>query len=138
MPRHNVSVRKTSMQTSHLWSRVLFTYESHLSIPSDSQRHLIWREVGTPFNLSNITKRDCFGGPGVVICRCSTLNGRTELPVSDRGSIMGDRYCKEMVLFHVRLFRSVIGLDFVFMDGSALCTRLLMFSGYCKAKISLE
>ena len=47
------------------------------------------------------------------------LNGRTELHVFDRGSVTGDRYCQEVILPHVRLFRGAIGADFVFMDDNA-------------------
>ncbi|GFV03645.1 transposable element Tc1 transposase [Trichonephila clavipes] len=47
------------------------------------------------------------------------LNGRTELPIFDRGSVIGDRYCEEVLLPHVRLFRSAIGPDFIFMDDNA-------------------
>ncbi|GFT72527.1 transposable element Tcb2 transposase [Trichonephila clavipes] len=39
------------------WSRVLFTDESRFSTRSDSQRVLIWREIGTRFYTSNIKER---------------------------------------------------------------------------------
>ena len=105
--------------TSHQWSRVLFTDESRFSATSDSHRQLIWREVGTRFYLSNIMERDRYGGPGVVVWGGIMLNGRTELHVFDRGSVTGDRYCQEVILPHVRLFRGAIGADFVFMDDNA-------------------
>ncbi|GFX11344.1 transposable element Tcb2 transposase [Trichonephila clavipes] len=47
------------------------------------------------------------------------LNGRTELHIFDRGSVTGDRYCEEVLLSHVRLFRGAIGPDFIFMDDNA-------------------
>ncbi|GFX80830.1 transposable element Tcb2 transposase [Trichonephila clavipes] len=47
------------------------------------------------------------------------LNGRTELHVFDRGSVTGDRYFKEVILSHERLFGGTIGSGFVFMDGNA-------------------
>ncbi|GFS98215.1 transposable element Tcb2 transposase [Trichonephila clavipes] len=40
--------------TTDQWSRVLFTDESRFSTRSDSQRVLIWREIGTRFSTSNI------------------------------------------------------------------------------------
>ncbi|GFV65392.1 transposable element Tcb1 transposase [Trichonephila clavipes] len=46
------------------------------------------------------------------------LNGRTELHIFDRGSVIGDRYCEEVLLPHVRLFRGAIGPDFIFMDDN--------------------
>ncbi|GFX45495.1 transposable element Tc1 transposase [Trichonephila clavipes] len=53
------------------------------------------------------------------------LNGRTELHIFDRGSVIGDRYCEEVLLLHVRLFRGAIGPDFVFMDDNARPHRTL-------------
>ncbi|GFW67284.1 transposable element Tcb2 transposase [Trichonephila clavipes] len=47
------------------------------------------------------------------------LNGRTELHIFYRGSVTGDRYCEEVLLPHVRLFRGAIGPDFIFMDNNA-------------------
>ncbi|GFW66318.1 transposable element Tcb2 transposase [Trichonephila clavipes] len=53
------------------------------------------------------------------------LNGRTELHIFDRGSVIGDRYCEEVLLPHVRLFRGAIGPDFIFMDDNAWPHRTL-------------
>ncbi|GFW66952.1 transposable element Tcb2 transposase [Trichonephila clavipes] len=53
------------------------------------------------------------------------LNGRTELYIFNRGSVTGDRYCEEVLLPHVQLFRSAIGPDFIFMDDNARPHRTL-------------
>ncbi|GFT42412.1 transposable element Tcb2 transposase [Trichonephila clavipes] len=53
------------------------------------------------------------------------LNGRTELHIFDRGSVIGDRYYEEVLLPHVLLFRSAIGPDFIFIDDNALPHRTL-------------
>ncbi|GFW88535.1 transposable element Tcb2 transposase [Trichonephila clavipes] len=53
------------------------------------------------------------------------LNGRTELHIFDRGSVTGDRYCEEVLLPHVLLFRGAIGPDFIFMDDNARPHRTL-------------
>ncbi|GFW03616.1 transposable element Tcb2 transposase [Trichonephila clavipes] len=47
------------------------------------------------------------------------LNGQTELHIFDTGSVIGDRYCEEILLPHVRLFRGANGPDFIFMDDNA-------------------
>ncbi|GFX74529.1 transposable element Tcb2 transposase [Trichonephila clavipes] len=101
------------------WSRVLFTDESRFSTRSDSQRVLIWREIGTRFYTSNIKERHHYGGPGVLVWGGIMLKGCTELHIFDRGSVTGDRYCEEVLLPHVRLFRGAIGPDFIFMDDNA-------------------
>ncbi|KFM71086.1 Transposable element Tcb2 transposase, partial [Stegodyphus mimosarum] len=104
--------------TTDQWSRMLFTNESRLSARSDSQRVLIWREFETRFYPSNIKERHRNGGPGVLVWGGIMLNGRTELHVFDRGSVTGDRYCEEVLLPHVRLFRGAIGPDLIFMDNN--------------------
>ncbi|GFV75252.1 transposable element Tcb2 transposase [Trichonephila clavipes] len=107
------------------WSRVLFTDESRFSTRSDSQRVLIWRDIGTRFYASNIKERHHYGGPGVLVWGGIMLNGRTELRIFDRGSVTGDRYCEEVLLPHARLFRGAIDPDFIFMNDNARLHRTL-------------
>ncbi|GFT78055.1 transposable element Tcb2 transposase [Trichonephila clavipes] len=99
--------------------------ESRFSTRSDSQRVLIWREIGTRFYTSNIKERHHYDGPGVLVWGGIMLNGRTELHIFHRGSVTGDRYYEEVLLPHVRLFRGAIGPDFIFMDDNARPHRTL-------------
>ncbi|GFU87420.1 transposable element Tcb2 transposase [Trichonephila clavipes] len=92
--------------------------ESRFSTRSDSQRVLIWREIGTRFYPSN-KERYRYHGPGALVWAGIVLNGRTELPIFDRVSVTGNRYCEEVLLPHVRLFRGANGPDFIFMDDNA-------------------
>ncbi|GFU12967.1 transposable element Tcb1 transposase [Trichonephila clavipes] len=41
----------------------------------------------------------------------------------DAGSVNGTRYCNEILLPYVRLFRGAMGLQFLFMDDNAPCHR---------------
>ncbi|GFU76783.1 transposable element Tcb2 transposase [Trichonephila clavipes] len=99
--------------------------ESRFSTRSDSQRVLIWREIGTRFYPSN--------AKGITPLRWSWSSclGRhyaereAELHIFDRGSVIGDRYCEEVLLPHVRLFRGAIGPDFIFIDDNARPHRTL-------------
>ncbi|GFT67683.1 transposable element Tcb2 transposase [Trichonephila clavipes] len=111
--------------TTDQWNRVLFKKESRFSTRSDSQRVLIWREIGTRFYPSNIKEIHRYGGNGVLVWGGIMLNRRTELHIFDRGSVTGDRYCEEILLPHVRLFRGAIGPDFTFMDDNARSHRTL-------------
>ncbi|GFV20418.1 transposable element Tcb2 transposase [Trichonephila clavipes] len=95
------------------------------STKSDSQHVLIWREIGTLSYTSNIKERHHYGDPGVLVWGGIMLNGRTELHIFDRGSVIGYRYCEEVLLPHVRLFRGAIGLAFIFMDDNARPHRTL-------------
>ncbi|GFW44953.1 transposable element Tc3 transposase [Trichonephila clavipes] len=58
------------------------------------------------------------------------INGRTRLHVVANGSMTGQRYIDEVLLLHVRLFRSAVGDKFVFMDENATCHRTLAVQ-YC-------
>ncbi|GFS61425.1 transposable element Tcb2 transposase [Trichonephila clavipes] len=111
--------REPKNWTNDQWSRVLFTDESRFSTRSDSQHVLIWREIGAQLYPSNIKERHRYGDPGVLVWGGIMLNGLTELHIFDRGSVIEDRYCEEVLLPHVHLFRGAIGPDFSFMDDNA-------------------
>ncbi|GFV48432.1 transposable element Tc3 transposase [Trichonephila clavipes] len=49
------------------------------------------------------------------------LGIRTELHIFDAGSVNGTRYCNEILLPYVRLFRGAKGLQLLFMDDNAPC-----------------
>ncbi|GFX09010.1 transposable element Tcb2 transposase [Trichonephila clavipes] len=51
------------------------------------------------------------------------LGSRTDLHIFDAGSVNGTRYCNEILLSYVRLFRGAMGLQFLFMDDNAPCHR---------------
>ncbi|GFX80428.1 transposable element Tcb2 transposase [Trichonephila clavipes] len=51
------------------------------------------------------------------------LGSRTDLHIFDAVSVNGTRYCNEILLPYVRLFRCAMGLQFLFMDDNALCQR---------------
>ncbi|GFX18370.1 transposable element Tcb2 transposase [Trichonephila clavipes] len=118
MPPFTVMQRAQKLDSCQ-WSRVLFTDESRFSTRSDSQRVLIWREIGTRFYTSNTKERHRYGGSGAPFWGGIMLNGRTELHILDRGSVTGDSYCEEVLLPHVRLFRGAIGPYFISMDANA-------------------
>ncbi|GFW35990.1 transposable element Tcb2 transposase [Trichonephila clavipes] len=105
------------------WGRVLFTDESRFSLSSDSHRILIWRERGSRNHPSNIIERDRYGGRGVLVWGGIMLGSRTDLHIFDAGSVYGTRYCNEILLPYVRLFRGAMGLQFLFMDDNAPCHR---------------
>ncbi|GFW04411.1 transposable element Tcb2 transposase [Trichonephila clavipes] len=105
------------------WGRVLFTDESRFSLSSDSHRILIWRERGSRNHPSKIIERDRYGGRGVLVWGGIMLGSRTDLHIFDVGSVNGTRFCNEILLPYVRLFRGAMGLQFLFMDDNAPCHR---------------
>ncbi|GFW39133.1 transposable element Tcb2 transposase [Trichonephila clavipes] len=105
------------------WGRELFIDESRFSLSSDYHRILIWRERGSRNHPSNIIERDRYGGRGVLVWGGIMLGSRTDLHIFDAGSVNGTRYCNEILLPYVRLFRGAMGLQFLFMDNNAPCHR---------------
>ncbi|GFW37412.1 transposable element Tc3 transposase [Trichonephila clavipes] len=97
--------------------------ESRFSLSSDSHRILIWRERGSRNHPSNIIERDRYGGRGVLVWGGIMLGSRTDLHIFDADSVNGTRYCNEILLPYVRLFRGAMGLQFLFMDDNAPCHR---------------
>ncbi|GFU48640.1 transposable element Tcb2 transposase [Trichonephila clavipes] len=100
-------------------------HESRFSLSSDSHRILIWRERGSRNHPSNIIGRDRYGGSGVLVWGGIMLGSRVDLHIFDAGSVNGTRYCNEILLPYVSLFRGAMGLLFLFMDDNAPCHRIV-------------
>ncbi|GFY30855.1 transposable element Tcb1 transposase [Trichonephila clavipes] len=116
------------------WGRVLFTDESRFSLSSDSHRILIWRERVSHNHPSNIIERDRYGGRGVLVWGGIMLGSRTDLHIFDAGSVNGTRYCNQILLPYVRLFRGAISLQFLFMDDNAPCHRTVAAEQLLKSR----
>ncbi|GFX93991.1 transposable element Tcb2 transposase [Trichonephila clavipes] len=121
--RRSLWCREHRNWRDNVWGRVLFTDEIRFSLSSDSHRILIWRERGSRNHPSNIIERDRYGGHGVLVWGGIMLGSRTDLHIFDAGSVNGTRYCNEILLPYVRLFRGAIGLQFLFMAHNAPCHR---------------
>ncbi|GFX80078.1 transposable element Tc3 transposase [Trichonephila clavipes] len=78
---------------------------------------------GSRNHPSNIIERDRYGGRGVLVWGGIMLGSRTDLQIFDAGSVNGTRYCNEILLPYVHLFRGAMGLQFLFMDDNAPCHR---------------
>ncbi|GFV93144.1 transposable element Tcb2 transposase [Trichonephila clavipes] len=96
-------------------------HESRFSLSSYCHRILIWRERGSRNHPSNIIERARYGGRGVLVWGGIILDSRTDLHIFDAGSVNGTRYCNEILLPFVRLFRGAMGLQSLFMDDNAPC-----------------
>ncbi|GFW51906.1 transposable element Tc3 transposase [Trichonephila clavipes] len=71
--------------------------------------------TGRPISRFTVARR--LHGGGIM------LGSRTDLHIFDAGSVNGTRYCNEILLPYVRLFRGAMGLQFIFMDDNAPCHR---------------
>ncbi|GFX80927.1 transposable element Tcb2 transposase [Trichonephila clavipes] len=121
--RHSLWCREHRNWRDNEWGRVLFTDESRFSLSSDYHRILIWRERGSRNHHSNIIERGRYGGRGVLVWGGIMLGSPTDLHIFDAGSVNGTRYCYEILLPYLRLFRGAMGLHFLFMDDNAPCHR---------------
>ncbi|GFU58156.1 transposable element Tcb2 transposase [Trichonephila clavipes] len=111
--------------TEQDWACVLFSDESRFSLSSDCRRQLIWRESGTAYRPENIQEKDRYPTCSIMVWAGIMINGRTRLHVVANGTMTGQRYIDEVLLPHVRLFRSAVGDKFVFMDVNTTCHRTL-------------
>ncbi|GFX62172.1 transposable element Tc3 transposase [Trichonephila clavipes] len=117
------TAEEIARHTARWWSVCTTPYGSRFSLSSDSHRILIWREQGSRNHSSNIVERDRYGGHSVLVWGGIMLGSRTDLHIFDAGSVNGTRYCNEILLPYVRLFRGAMGLQFLFMDDNAPCHR---------------
>ncbi|GFX28946.1 transposable element Tcb1 transposase [Trichonephila clavipes] len=111
--------------TEQNWACVLFSDESRYNLSSDCRRQLIWRKSGTAYSPENIQEKDRYPTCSIMVWAGIMINGRMRLHVVANGTMTGQRYIDEVLLPHVRLFRSAVGDKFVFMDGNATCHRTL-------------
>ncbi|GFV87079.1 transposable element Tcb1 transposase [Trichonephila clavipes] len=93
--------------------------------PAHRRRRSLWcREHRNCRNHpSNIIERDRYGGRDVLVWGGDMLGSRTDLHIFHAGSVNGTRYCNEILLPYVSLFRGAMGLQFLFMDDNAPCHR---------------
>ncbi|GFU14882.1 DDE_3 domain-containing protein [Trichonephila clavipes] len=91
---------------------VMFSWQS------DSRRTLIWRAPGTRYHQENAIERHRYGGAGWLVWGGIILGSRTDLHVQSV-TMTGHIYRDVILEQHVRLFRSAMGAEFLFMDDNA-------------------
>ncbi|KFM65477.1 Transposable element Tc3 transposase, partial [Stegodyphus mimosarum] len=96
----------------------MFFDESRFSLQSNSRRTFIWRAPDTRYHQENIIERHRYGGAGVLVWGGIILGSRTDLHVQI-GTMTSKIYRDVILEQHVRLFRGVMGAQFVFMDDNA-------------------
>ncbi|GBM58042.1 hypothetical protein AVEN_170647-1 [Araneus ventricosus] len=96
----------------------MFSDESRFSLQSDSCRTFIWRAPGTRYHQENTNERHRYGGAGWLVWGGIILGFRTDLHVQSV-TMTGHIYRDVILEQHVRLFRGVMGAEFLFMDDNA-------------------
>ncbi|GFU25522.1 transposable element Tcb2 transposase [Trichonephila clavipes] len=92
--------------------------DSKFSLQSGSRRTLTWRAPGTRYYRENTIERHRYVGEGWLVCGGIILGSRTHLHVQSV-TITGHIYRDVFLEQHVRLFRSAMGAEFLFMDDNA-------------------
>ncbi|GFU54248.1 HTH_Tnp_Tc3_2 domain-containing protein [Trichonephila clavipes] len=88
------------------------------SLKSDSQRTLIWRVPATRYHQENPIERQGYGGAGWLVWGRIIHGSRTDLHVQIV-TMTGHIYRDVILEQHIRLFRGVMGAEFLFMDDNA-------------------
>ncbi|GFU21879.1 transposable element Tcb2 transposase [Trichonephila clavipes] len=116
------------------WANLMFSDESRFSLSSDSRRVTIWRERGTRFKPRNITEKHHFPSRGVMVWAGIMMDGRIDLDFFDTGSMTAQRYRDENLEPYVHLFRGAVGPDFIFMDDSVPCHRVVLIDDFLEVE----
>ncbi|GFX66421.1 transposable element Tcb1 transposase [Trichonephila clavipes] len=103
---------------SRLWQRFQDDGNSRFSLQTDSRRTLIWRALCTRYHQENTIERHRYGGAGWLVWGGIILGSRTDLHVQSV-TMTGHIYWDVILEQHVRLFRGVMGAEFLFMDVNA-------------------
>ncbi|GFY24720.1 transposable element Tcb1 transposase [Trichonephila clavipes] len=110
--------REHALWTTHQWSCVVFSEKSRFSLQSDSRRTLIWRAPGSRYHQENTIERHRYGGAGLLVWGGIIFGSGTDLHVQSV-TMTGHIYRDVILEPHVRLFRGVMGAEFLFMDDNA-------------------
>ncbi|GFY03639.1 transposable element Tcb2 transposase [Trichonephila clavipes] len=100
------------------WSNVLFSDESRFSVHPDNRPIFIWRDRGSRNNPAFVHKSVRFGGAGVLVYGCISIDGRTDLYIIQDGPLTARRYRVDIIRPIVVPYAAAIGDDFILMDDN--------------------
>ena len=83
----------------------------------------VWRMRNERFAEVCIAEHDRYGGGSVMVWAGISAQGKTDLHISNNGTLTAERYIYEILDVHVRPYASAIGLDFILMDDNARAHR---------------
>ncbi|GFV86836.1 transposable element Tcb1 transposase [Trichonephila clavipes] len=107
--------REHALWTPQQWSCEMFSDMSRFSLQSNSRQTLIWRVPGTSYHQENTIERHRYGGAGWLVWGGIILGSRTDLHV--QSVTMTSHIYQDVILEqHVRLFRGVMGAEFLFLN----------------------
>ncbi|GFW81821.1 transposable element Tc1 transposase [Trichonephila clavipes] len=96
----------------------MFSEENHLSMKSDSDHKLVWRERGTRYAQKFVCERDRYS-TGVMVWAGIMHNSRTPRHIFERRSVTSQRYFRETILDNVCIFMVAVIPNFLFREDNA-------------------
>lgn len=102
---------------------MLFAGERGFSLWKDYGHIHIGREQAARNHPSNVNEKDSFVDSGVFVSSGVMLSSRRNLHLFQGGSVTGIRYCTEIILPYVRVFRGAVRTNFLFMNDKATLYR---------------
>jgi hypothetical protein len=79
----------------------------------------VWRRRSERLYAANIAEHDRYAGRSVLVCGGTSLNGRTDLVVLNRGTLTGQQYIDDTLDNQVRLYAGADGGQFILMDNNS-------------------
>lgn len=136
-PEHRV--RRLQWAQEHValpeefWNSVFFSDETRICLVQDSHRIRVWRDPTRVAQLAHARPVPPFRGGSAMFWAGIMSNDRTEL-IHVEGTMTGDRYLREILHPHVRLWRAAVGNYFVFMDDNARPHRTRAVNDYLETE----
>ncbi|GFX90207.1 transposable element Tcb2 transposase [Trichonephila clavipes] len=90
--RRRISVPQLVADHSVASGRRISTNESRITLESDSERLIFWRERSTRYHQSNTVERHSYRGGGIMVWAGISLSGHTDLHVFQGGTLTGVKY----------------------------------------------
>ena len=87
----------------------MFSDKSRFILTSNSGWDLLRRERRTRYTQQYVRERVLYG-PGILVWAGILLYGAIQLHIFERGSVISQRYCREIILDHVRPFWGAVDL----------------------------
>lgn len=137
--QHEHRVRRLQWAEEHIrlpeefWNSVLFSDETRICLVNDSRRIRVWREPTRAAQLAHARPVPPFAGGSAMFWAGIMSDGRTEL-VHVEGTMTGDRYIRDILHPHIRLWRGAVGDRFVFMDDNARPHRTRAVDDYLESE----
>ncbi|GFW56008.1 transposable element Tcb2 transposase [Trichonephila clavipes] len=92
---------------------------SHFSVLSDNRRIFNWRDCRSRNNSAFVHESVRFGGGGVLVYGCISIDGRKDLYIIRDGPLTARRYKDEILRPIVVPYAAAIGDDFILMDDNS-------------------